>query len=133
MNKLLSSLLILLLASGFTYAQNKSPKTRTEVITEYDKKTKKDITHKESVIKYNAAGDPVEEWGYDKKGIENKHIKYEYNAAGKKIKEIHLDSKGAVKRIIEITYDANGKKIMELEKTPDGKKVTLKRTFTYEY
>ena len=124
---------ILAIGAWAVYAQSKI-KSRTETVTEFDKKTKKFITHKESYQLYNTNGDVIEEYGYDKKGAVNKHIKFEYNASGKKTKEIHLaDKSSAVKFIVEYVYDAHGLKIEELEKTADGSKTTSKRVFSYGY
>ena len=115
------------------YAQTKI-KSRTETVTEFDKKAKKFITHKESYQLYNTNGDIIEEFGYDKKGVVNKHVKFEYNASGKKTKEIHYkDNTSTVKFIVEFVYDAHGLKTEELEKTADGSKTTSKRVFSYGY
>lgn len=129
----LTSLLLFILSGLVVYAQNKF-KTRTETVTEYDKKAKKFITHKESYQLYNTNGDVIEEYGYDKKGNVNKHIKFEYNSNGKKTKEIHYkDNTSTIKFIVEYVYDNHGLKIEELEKTADGSKTTSKRVFTYGF
>jgi hypothetical protein len=114
-------------------AQQKNPKSRTEIVYEVDKKTKKEVAHKESYLLYNYNGDVIEEFGYDKKGVVNKHIKYEYNSNGKKIKEIHLNEKNVVKKIVEIKYDASGNKIEEIEYKADNKTITSRKKFSYEY
>ncbi len=130
---LFTGLIISLGISWVVYAQNKA-KSRTETVTEYDKKAKKFITHKESYVIYNSNGDIIEEYGYDKKGTVNKHIKTEYNSFGKKNKEIHYkDNTSAVKYIVEFVYDSRGLKTEELEKTADGSKTTSKRVFTYGF
>jgi hypothetical protein len=88
--------------------------TRTDYVTEYDKKTKKEITYKNSIQIYNEKGEVIEEWNYDKKGNTSKHSKMFYNAAiNKKTKEIHYSSKGKEKKIIEYSYDDKGRKIAE--------------------
>jgi hypothetical protein len=98
---LLTVLLISLGISWVVFAQTKV-KSRTETVTEYDKKAKKFITHKESYQTYNANGEVLEEFGYDKKGVVNKHIKYEYNSFGKKTKEIHYkDNTTSIKFLVE--------------------------------
>ncbi len=130
---LLTVLLISLGISWVVFAQTKV-KSRTETITEYDKKAKKFVTHKESYQTYNANGEVLEEFGYDKKGVVNKHIKYEYNSFGKKTKEIHYkDNTTSIKFLVEFVYDSRGLKIEELEKTADGSKTTSKRVFTYGF
>lgn len=130
---LLTILLLSLGISWVVFAQTKA-KSRTETVTEYDKKAKKFVTHKESYQTYNSNGDVTEEFGYDKKGVVNKHIKYEYNSFGKKTKEIHYkDNTSSIKFLVEFVYDSKGLKIEELEKTADGSKTTSKRVFTYGF
>jgi len=127
------SLILILLGGLVVYAQTKV-KSRTETVTEYDKKLKKFITHKESYQLYNTNGDVMDEYGYDKKGSVNKHVKYEYNSNGKKTKEIHYkDNTTTIKFIVEFVYDSRGLKIEELEKTADGTKTTSKRVFSYGF
>lgn len=133
-NILIFGLIIALgIISWVAYAQSKA-KSRTETVTEYDKKAKKFITHKESYVTYNTSGEIIEEYGYDKKGAVNKHIKTEYNSFGKKSKEIHYkDNTSTIKYIVEFVYDSRGLKTEELEKTADGSKTTSKRVYTYGF
>ena len=107
MNKLF--LIAIILLTKVSFAQT----TRTEHITEFDKKQRKEISYKDAVLTYNEKGDVIEEWNYDKKGKISKHIKIFYNAQNKKLKEVHFNSKGAEKKIVEYAYDEKGKKISE--------------------
>ncbi|MEY4876823.1 MAG: hypothetical protein RL708_1972 [Bacteroidota bacterium] len=109
MKSKLTFFIALLLASNMLLAQT----SRTEYVTEFDKKQRKEITYKDAVLTYNDKGDVVEEWNYDKKGNISKHIKFTYNAQNKKLKEIHFSSKGKEKKIVEYTYDDKGRKILE--------------------
>ncbi|MFM2048197.1 MAG: hypothetical protein RI955_745 [Bacteroidota bacterium] len=109
MKSKLTFFIALLLTSNMLLAQT----SRTEYVTEFDKKQRKEITYKDAVLTYNDKGDVVEEWNYDKKGNISKHIKFTYNAQNKKLKEIHYSSKGKEKKIVEYTYDDKGRKILE--------------------
>jgi hypothetical protein len=130
---LLIVLVISLGISWVVFAQTKA-KSRTEIVTEYDKKAKKFVSHKESYQTYNSNGDVTEEFRYDTKGVINKHIKYEYNSFGKKTKEIHFKhNTSSIKFLVEFVYDSRGLKIEELEKTADGSKINSKRVFTYGF
>ncbi len=123
-----SALLIMLSCHTILFAQ----KTRTEMVTEWDKKAKKEITFKEEVQKLNASGDAIETFGYDKKGVQNKYIKTEFNTAGKKLKEEHYNEKGQLKKILLYKYDAKGLKTDEITYAADGKTIIEKHKFTYE-
>jgi hypothetical protein len=109
MKSKLTFFIALLLTSNMLLAQT----SRTEYVTEFDKKQRKEITYKDAVLTYNDKGDVVEEWNYDKKGNISKHIKFTYNAQNKKLKEIHFSSKGKEKKIVEYSYDDKGRKILE--------------------
>jgi hypothetical protein len=109
MKSKLTFFIALLLTSNMLLAQT----SRTEYVTEFDKKQRKEITYKDAVLTYNDKGDVVEEWNYDKKGNISKHVKFTYNAQNKKLKEIHFSSKGKEKKIVEYTYDDKGRKILE--------------------
>lgn len=124
---------IVMLFSIQSFAQNKKPKSRTETVIDIDKKSKKEVSHKESIVKFNSNGDVIEEINYDKKGVENKHVKYEYNAAQKKIKEVHYNAKGAIKKIVVIKYDENGLKSEEIEYAADGKTIEKRTKYIYEF
>ena len=101
--------ILITFANNFVHAQN----TRTEYITEFDKKQRKEITYKDALLNYNEKGDVIEEWNFDKKGNISKHVKFTYNAQNKKLKEVHFTSKGKEKKIVEYTYDEKGRKTME--------------------
>jgi hypothetical protein len=128
-------LLAVICCISFSFAQQKKEKakkneTRTEFVTKFDNKKKKEITHKESVAHYNENGEIAEEWGYDKSGEENKHIKYFYEGK-KKTKEIHYDSKGFEKKRIEYKYDEKGRKIEERHIDADNPKEPTIHRFEY--
>ena len=109
----------------------KSNTVRTEYVTKYDKKLKKQITHKESVQKYNENGDVAEEWNYNKDGEVNKHVKYFYNAEGKKLKEVHYNNKNQATKVAEFSYDEQGRKVEEKHYDTDSPKDITVHRFEY--
>jgi hypothetical protein len=128
MNKFILIVSIALFFTKFTAAQT----TRTEIITEFDKKQRKEISYKDAVLTYNEKGDVIEEWNYDKKGKISKHIKYFYNAQNKKLKEVHYNSKGAEKKIVEYTYDEKFRKTAEKHYDTDAPNNIEWHKFTYD-
>jgi len=113
---------------GFAHAQN----TRTEYITEFDKKQRKEITYKDALLNYNEKGDVIEEWNFDKKGNISKHVKFTYNAQNKKLKEVHFTSKGKEKKIVEYTYDEKGRKTMEKHYDADTASNVIMHKYVYD-
>lgn len=111
--------LIVLILITCSYNFVNAQTNRTEYITEFDKKQRKEITYKDAILNYNERGDVIEEWKFDKKGNISKHIKFTYNTQNKKQKEIHYTSKGKEKKYVEYNYDEKGRKIMEKHINPD--------------
>jgi hypothetical protein len=128
MSKFFFILIIWIFIAKISIAQT----TRTEYITEFDKKQRKEITYKDAVLTYNAIGDVIEEWNYDKKGNISKHIKFFYNPQNKKLKEVHYNSKGKEKKIVEYTYDDKGRKAQEKHYDNDAPQNAEIHKFVYD-
>lgn len=85
---------------------------------------------KTEYVKYDAAGEVVEEIKYKNNGDFDFHVSYEYDSKGNKKRETWYNSKRQKDYTVDIEYDGEGNKVKETYVNAKGNK---EKTIEYKY
>lgn len=131
-NTVIAFLLLVLPLSLFSQ-EKKAVANKLKSITVHEQKYEKGNAGKvmvESVVKYDQAGNIIEEIEY-KEGKVDKHFTYKYDAANNKIQEIELDPSGKKIKITEYKYNSSNLRT-ERNVYSGSNQLISKKTYKYE-